>query len=83
MAQDKHQLLQREKPLLKWSDPRQNSRGFEMMDALPLSICLGKRPPANPMNEAADITTRAQRFNDTARTFTPPLPDPSRQARAD
>jgi hypothetical protein len=26
------------------------------------------------MNEAADIATRAQRFNDTARTFTPPLP---------
>jgi hypothetical protein len=26
-------------------DPRQNSRGFERMDALPLSICLGKPTP--------------------------------------
>jgi hypothetical protein len=38
-------VLQREKPLLKWSDPRQNSRGSEMMDALPLGVCLRKTDP--------------------------------------
>jgi hypothetical protein len=65
------------------SDPRQKSRGFERMDALPLSICLGKLTWANPpltrwtkpptWPRARNASTRA------ARTFT--LPSATRHAK--
>lgn len=58
--------------------PTERTVGHIRLDALPLCTAKEIRLIANPrpdlMSETADLAARTQRFNDAARTFTPPSP---------